>query len=507
MERVAGAGARGVAGMGVFGRGAGVLSEAAQSQTAKNVLEQLAAKPMQQTGGALAGNVAGEAVKEGGAGPGGQLAANLAANVAFPATAQMGAAAAGKATDLVKGKLPVLQAADIANRSAGADRAAIVAALENAKPGDTAAQAAAGVKSDLWSALGDFAKRADTTSGYSRQAADQVAGRVSSLEAVKPDLARSVDARESASTPLYRAARGAGDVVDASGIAKKIDDLIERNPGNPELLREMSRLKSGLYDADENIRVNAEQIASVMDGLKASIANKENKFILNQLVSIKDDLANAIPGYKQAQDTFATMSKPVNQSQVLGEMLSTLEKPGGGERAAPFLGVLGRGEEAMLKRSTGYPRYESGDLPGVLSGRGQMAAVNKVAAELERDASIKSGAAAGAGGFERVLGENLAQFKLPNWINAKIAVTNRALSELEQRVNKKTIDIVVEGMRSGKTALEVMQALPAKERITVLKVLADQQIKPYMTGGVVSGLLSQPQGILSQQYPAGVLGQ
>ena len=136
-----------------------------------------------------------------------------------------------------------------------------------------------------------------------------------------------------------------------------------------------------------------------------------------------------------------------------------------------------------------------------------MAAVNKVAAELERDASIKSGAAAGAGGFERVLGENLAQFKLPNWINAKIAVTNRALSELEQRVNKKTIDIVVEGMRSGKTALEVMQALPAKERITVLKVLADQQIKPYMTGGVVSGLLSQPQGILSQQYPAGVLGQ
>ncbi|MFK5283210.1 hypothetical protein ACI3PL_26925, partial [Lacticaseibacillus paracasei] len=46
-----------------------------------------------------------------------------------------------------------------------------------------------------------------------------------------------------------------------------------------------------------------------------------------------------------------------------------------------FLNSLGRGENALLKRSTGYARYESGDLQKVLNPQ-QMAVVDAIAKDL-----------------------------------------------------------------------------------------------------------------------------
>ena len=421
-------------------------------------------------------------------------AVGAAANVVLPPTLAVAAKGLGKVWDVLVGRLGPVNAAKILREAAGADLPAIKAAAAAAPADLTTTQATAGIKRDTFDALGGLAKRNDRASFFSRLGQAQEDARIAALEAVKPDLKTAIADRTTVSKPLYEAARKAGNIVNTQSVADKVDDLLAKNPGNAELVRELNKIKTGLYDGDV-LRADAQQVASVIDGLKASMANKENKFILGELKDIKDGLISAVPGFKKAEQAYAGMSPKVNQAQVLQEMIDVLKKPGGGERVGPFLNVLGKGEQALLKKSTGFPRYESGDLSKVLTGKGQMDAVNKVVAELEREISLKKGVAAGEGGLAGILSENTSRFKLPNWINAKIAVTNRALDELEMRVNKKTMNTVYEAMKSGKTAAELLDVLPTTERNKVLATLIANREAPYVAAGAaqMSNAGSPPQ--------------
>jgi len=206
------------------------------------------------------------------------------------------------------------------------------------------------------------------------------------------------------------------------------------------------------------------------------MANKENSFILNELTDLKDELAKVIPGYSAAQKKFAEMSEPVNQSQVLNAMLGVLRKPGEGERVAPFLNVLGTGEQALLKRSTGYPRYEAGDLSKVLN-QNQMDAVNKVSSELTRDLSISKGAARGGEALRGIIERNSPNLRLINLLDARVALINRALGESEIKITEEMKKALIEGAKTGKSALELVNTLPTSERSKVIKAIIDTQGK------------------------------
>lgn len=213
--------------------------------------------------------------------------------------------------------------------------------------------------------------------------AGQEAGRMSGLEVVKPDLAKAVAARSAIADPLYEAARLGRAPVDTTSIVANIDDMLTRNVGNKRLVKEFNNIRSGLVDADGNLRTNAEQVSSAMDSLKAAIANQKNKFIQGELVDLKNKISKAIPGYEKAQQAFAGASPPVNQSTAIQAMQDILSGQGGAERASAFQNVLGRGEAALLKKSTGFPRYTE---VGQVLNQPQMNAVTKVSQELARDA-------------------------------------------------------------------------------------------------------------------------
>ena len=213
---------------------------------------------------------------------------------------------------------------------------------------------------------------------------------------------------------------------------------------------------------------NAEQVSSVLDGLKTAIASKDNKFIAKNLLDVKSSIESALPGYKTAQQVFATASKPANQAAVLGEMQNVLAREGGGERVTPFLNVLGRGENALLKRSTGEARF--GGLEDVLS-KPQMETVNNVAGQLSRDLQLAKAATRGEGGLSRILGENKAAAELPPAFNLYTRTTNKVLGLLEGRVNTNTIKAMEDGMRSGKDLMVLINKLPADERVSVLKAI------------------------------------
>lgn len=248
--------------------------------------------------------------------------------------------------------------------------------------------------------------------------ARQEAGRMAGLEGVKPDLAKAVAAREVAAKPLYRQADKAVVTLDAPMMT-----LFERMPkGTLEAAEDIARMEgrtfqmgkyspatqvaSGVLDAaGKPIMKNVPASYPKITGESLHYLKRALSDVANSAPAVKgigrdaqdaarlvlSDFTKAfegkVPVYGQARATFAGKSPPVNQAKVIQSMQDVLSGQGGPERTAAFQNVLGRGETALLKKSTGFPRYT--EIDQVLNKQ-QMDAVTRVSKELARDAERTS---------------------------------------------------------------------------------------------------------------------
>ena len=402
----------------------------------------------------------------------------------------------GVLTDIYKGRLSDVRAGRTLRDVAGDKRAAIEAAMAGKGDDLTAAQAAAAADDPLWSALGERAK-ANRSRPFTAIENAQVADRSATLAGVKPDLAQATAAREAATSPLYDAARRGMLPVDTTAVLARIDDTLYRNSGNPELVSAMKSIRSGLVDDAGNLITNPERVMSVIDGVKAKLASKDNKFILENLINTREGLKNAVPGLPTADAEFRRLSQPVNQSQVIQAMQDTLNNFKGGERVLPFLNVLGRGEQALLKKSTGFPRYQTGDLGKVLSPQ-QMDAVTKVQQELVRDARLAELAGAGKSELGNILSKDASKFRLPMMLNRWITAANKGLDIAESSLNAKTMAKVYEAMESPNKALELLKTLPTSEQNKALKMMVELKNMPYKVRLAQEAAQRQPTGLLAE---------
>jgi hypothetical protein len=435
-------------------------------------------------------------------------AAGAALGAAAPIVIPAAARAAGWLYDAAKGKLVQMKAGKILREIAGPELDAIRVATANAAPGKTAAQAVqeAGVIAPTLQAMGEKGKTLTpelATQAAQREAAEEAA-RKATIVKNTPNLKAAVTARSLASDPLYEAAKKEVVTLDDPFL-----DLFSRMPkGTVEKAADIARMEKRPFQIGQYIP--AHQIESgVLDAAGKPIMRdvpaqlpKITGDSLHYLKRAISDIANApastqgagrdtqnaargvlqdflkmfetkVPSYGQARQTFATGSEPVNQAQVLNEMLSVLNKPGGGERAGPFLNVLGRGESALLKKSTGFPRYEG--LEDVLT-QPQMGAANKVAGELERDMAMSKLATEGNPSLTKLLNQDTSPFKLPAYLNWVATSLNSISNKLQGRVNDKTLVAIAKGMQTGKGASELLNAIPFKERNLVMKAMVDSKV-------------------------------
>lgn len=331
----------------------------------------------------------------------------------------------------------------------------------------------------------------------------QEAARKSTLNEVTPDLAESINTRRIMSQPLYSAADKAVVPIDTD-----LANVISRMPsGTIESAAKLAKMEDRPFILGKTVAARMEE-TGVLDaagkpimrevaGKTAEITGESLHYLKRALSDIAygptaatgigrdtqmaargllSDFINVfetkIPEYGQARRTFSELSAPVNQAQVLREMVSVLEKPGGGERIQPFLNVLGRGEKAMLKRAGGQgaPRYES--LSEVLTPE-QIAKVREVAKQLETEAAIGQQITAGQQRAADLIKEELVNHRIPNPLNNLITIANRFLETIGAKVGKETVAKLAESSLSAKTFDELLATLPAKERNNLLKAIAD----------------------------------
>ena len=359
----------------------------------------------------------------------------------------------------------------------------IIAALRGNQelvPGSapTAGEAAAPAGSAEFSALQKQASQVNPTPYVARTDA-QNAARIAALRTVGQDegnLQAAQFARNTASKPLYEAARSGTTPVDTAPIVAKVNLILGKNPGNRELVNELTNVRRGLEEAGSD----PAKVASVVDGLKATLANKDNAFIKGTLSSIKNDLTEAIPGYAQAQAKFAQMSAPVNQMQI-GQYLEKKLVPALSDEAKQKAGSFATAvadAPGTIKRSTGAPRFEK--LEQALTPQ-QMGVVKSIQDDLARGARLEDLAGKGAQAAPDI-SVGMGNQKLPNLLNRHVMLANAVISRLEGRVNKKiAAEIATEMLNPPAVAESLAQAkaAAAKNKAIVNAML------PYLRGAQV----------------------
>lgn len=467
---------------------------------------------------------------------------------------QAGVSGAGKIMDL--GQLPNQLAAKTAREALGGPEqvAAARTALQAAgAEGLTAQQALArgGVISPSAQATlektikksGELGKQAPVDTRAAIQAR-QEAARKSTIEGVTPDLKKAEDIRQKAADPFYKAADKAVVSIDddLAAIFERMPDgtlaaaaKLAKMDGRPFIMGKTAppkMVETGMLDAagkpimrevpgqtakitGESLHYIKRALGDIAYGTPTTEFGRDAQRAARNL--IKDYIKvfeTKVPEYGQARTIFAEKSAPVNQAQVLKEMVSVLEKPGGGERIGPFLNVLGRGEQALLKRAggRGEPRFES--LDEVLTPE-QIAKVREVAKQLETEAAIGQQISAGQQRATELLRDELPNYRLPNIFNVFATTANRVLDTLGVRVGKKTIEKMAEASLSAKSFDELLATLPGNERSKVLKAIGDPDtwanIKPAVpkavmgVGGAIQNPEMPPINNLAPQAPANAL--
>jgi hypothetical protein len=101
-------------------------------------------------------------------------------------------------------------------------------------------------------------------------------------------------------------------------------------------------------------------------------------------------------------------------------------------------------------------------------------------------------AAQGGEELSNIIQDATPKFNFPPSLSTKIAVARQGLREFEGKVNKATLAALTEGMKSGASANAMLDMLPAKERVRVLRIMTNSATwNPMLTAAARQGAVNQ----------------
>ena len=87
----------------------------------------------------------------------------------------------------------------------------------------------------------------------------------------------------------------------------------------------------------------------------------------------------------------------------------------------------------------------------------------------------------------------MSKLRVPSYLSAVAATTNKALNILENKISAKTMRMLTEASKTPEGAAALLETLPATERSRVLGLIADPSkwtsgAKAAVTGSVTTGV-------------------
>lgn len=87
--------------------------------------------------------------------------------------------------------------------------------------------------------------------------------------------------------------------------------------------------------------------------------------------------------------------------------------------------------------------------------------------------AVKGQVSSGQTALKELLLQNMSKFNLPSYLSVVATTTNKALNILENKIGKKTMSTLTEGLKTPEAAVNLLESLPAAERNRVLQLLSN----------------------------------
>jgi len=473
--------------------------------------------------GNLAGVNAGKIAREA---AGGKIATIQAANSAAPADLSAAQAAYGINQDTWQALAEVAKRGDkesfyrlLADTQKNNDVAALarLAGGSNQTEAKVARQSASGTLNAITTPMRDAELAAANNTGT---IATNLQGKITSKQGAVDGL-MTADAAEAAKALPYMASHdstyarlAAGQAADRDFAQRQLDSLaahglepintntivgalkekiadpsIGPNDLNRRVLNKISILiqdwtekNGGVIDARALYEIRKSAVNNEVERLLAGADPKaQAKRAASLAMEIKPLIDSAIEkaggtGWSNYLKTFELGMRDINAKQLSAKALELYQKS-----PQKFAELVNGNDPKTVEKIFGPGKYDIKDVMGV-----KYPVLRQIADNVERTAGIKTQAEAGAAPLQGILNKDFMGYRIPALFNRAATVTNSLLSAIENNVNRKTMAVLTEGMKSGKSANELLNTLPTSERFKVLNAMrGSAPWLPLGTGGAV----------------------
>jgi hypothetical protein len=358
-----------------------------------------------------------------------------------PLEARLGRPAVGQAGVALPGQATI---------SPGTEAAQQAATAAKGKPGFLTA----GTRSQEWQQTSDeFANIAQQR----RAEAGFIERQIGSLEdyGLRPldagSIIRAIDAK--LSTPGIRASSNVVKVLEAIK-----DDFVN-----------LTAKGGGVMDAHDLYTLRKEgineRIMQIMGQTDPKISAKVTRSVLQEVRPLIDDAIEKAggTGWRDYLKTYSQGMQAIDQKAMAAEAARLFEKS-----PQEYVRLVRGNNPDAVEAIFGPGSY---DIFKEMSSK--MPTLAKVASNIERSAAMKEAATAGTEALGKVIGEDSFRARIPFTLSKGATAANLTLDILEKRLDKNIFAELQKGMRSGKSALEMLNTLPAAEKSKALRALAD----------------------------------
>ena len=233
-------------------------------------------------------------------------------------------------------------------------------------------------------------------------------------------------------------------------------------------IKEWTEKGGGVIDGNALYTIRKDAVNEEIARLYPSAdAKQQARFAAKLLSEIKPAIDDAIvdaggTGWRKYLQTYETGMKEIDQQKLAA---LALEKFNGSKEE--FINLVRGNNPDAVEDIFGPGSFNIFKEMGRKSGQ-----LEDIASQLERDIKITDRAVEGAGGLARIMGMSEAKIKrIPAFFSVTATTLNKALDVLEGKVNDQVKQILVDGMKDGKSVAELVQKLPSKDRNVVLRTL------------------------------------
>jgi hypothetical protein len=292
--------------------------------------------------------------------------------------------------------------------------------------------------------------------------ATQATGAEQALRSVGVKPLESASLIRSISATSQNPAFAGNDLI--SGAVKNVADDIAKWTG-----------QGGVIDAAalEAIRKNSVNaaIAQLRPGADATAQRNLAASVLSKIKPAIDDAIEAAggTGWRDYLNTHAKGMSAIAEKKLTGEALRLWKA----DKDA-FVRLVQNESPETVEKILGPGKY---NIATELADDA-MAVLQSQAKKRLTDIAVKEQVSAGQDALKQLLLDNMSKLRVPSYLSAVAATTNKALQILENKIGAKTMSTLTEGLKTPEGAAKLLETLPAAERNRVIKLISD----PSMLG-------------------------